>query len=74
MTKLFAISKDGKHLGSIVAERIVCDPSDNYLLFLEGNRTVALFPAENITIESPGFNMENAISQFVEYQSNRLDS
>lgn len=74
MTRLYAISdsKTKRHLGSILADKIVCDPSDNYLLFLEGNRTIAMFPAANIEIESPEFSLTKAIEGFTEYQSNHV--
>ena len=69
---LIAISKDGKHLGSIVATKVVCDPADNYLLFLDGNRTVAYFPIENIELENEKTDVEQMKSDFTVYESNRV--
>lgn len=71
--KLYAISTaHGKHLGSILAERIHCDPADNYLLFMIGSECVAMFAAENIEIADGSFDISKAVSDFTEYQSNRV--
>lgn len=69
---LISISKNGKHLGSIVATKVVCDPADDYLLFLDGNRTVAYFPIENIELENQNFDVNQLKQDFIEYQSNKV--
>lgn len=71
MIKHFAISKNGEFLGSIIADKIVKDESDNYLMFLLEKRTVAMFAAENIEITARENDIE-AVSSFAEYQSNRI--
>lgn len=72
MKKHFEISKNGVRLGSILAETIHCDPADNYLLFMLDRQCVAMFPAENIEIADGSFDISKAISDFTEYQSNRV--
>ena len=71
MNKQFAISKNGEFLGSIIADKIVKDESDNYLMFMSRNHCVAMFAAENIEITARENDIET-VSSFAEYQSNRI--
>lgn len=73
MIKHFAISRDGKYLGSIIAEKIVYDETDDYLLFIDGSRTVAMFPLENISIEHTSFDVKTAKLQFQEHNQRYQD-
>lgn len=73
MTKCFAIAVNGKHVGTIIGDKIYKDPTDNYLFFMDHGQIIAMFPAENIeisTAESRSVGLP--FTGFTEYQSNRI--
>lgn len=70
---MIAISKNGKHLGSIVATRVIKDESDNYYLFMDGSRCVAYFPCEHIELALLESQRVESVSNFTIYQSNRIE-
>jgi hypothetical protein len=73
--KLHAITKNGIHFGSILANKVVVDTHDNYLLFQLDNQTVAYMPGENIEISTAETRATGIpFNKFTEYQSNRVDS
>lgn len=72
MMKHFEISKNGQRLGSIIAETIVCDNEDNYLLFMDKGHCVAMFPAESIELSVKDSKQIECVNNFAEYQSNRI--
>lgn len=64
MNRLVEITRDGKHIGSILCDSILCDPRDNYLMFMLKKTCVAMFPAENIELSPNDFNRKKAIEAF----------
>lgn len=64
MSKLVEIRKNQEHIGSILCDRILCDPRDNYLMFMHKRECVAMFPAENIELSPNDFDRRKAIEAF----------